>query len=529
MLSPAYLRDAADPVVAVFARVEQDIMSDIARRIVKTDMFTETAQYQLEKAQQIGLLQGDVKKVLASATGKSQKEVMQIMKSAGVESLKFDDAIYRKAGLKPTPIEKSPVVKAMLLQGVDKTNALIGNFTKTAAITSTRAFSSALDRCYLQILSGAFDRNTAIKLAVKDLASKGIEKVAYPSGAVTSMDAAVRRAVTTGLNQSVSRLQLARAEDMGCELVETTSHAGARPTHAEWQGKVFCIKGHHKSYGDFYRETGYGEGDGLCGWNCYHSFFPYFEGLSIKAFDRDPSKQNVHENDEDYKLQQRQRTLERRIRQSKQECVVLDAAIKECDSEELYKELYEEFKTASSKLVDRERALHNFIAETQRTRLNDREWTPNFTAKIASKVEKANARKKNYVDWLTLEKKGDTIDVDAFKKLVRDGRVNRDITSDQKKHSDVMVWAEQTRLAIKNNDSIKSRLYRTADAQYIIDKFGGTGKMRAHAKNLCVDEFVTLPFPAGVVFDKKVGKFIESNVVQIKWAQKGAHVFPALP
>ena len=123
---------------------------------------------------------------------------------------------------------------------------------------------------------------------------------------------------------------------MGCELVETSSHAGARPSHAEWQGKVFCIKGHHKRYGDFYRETGYGTGAGLCGWNCYHSFYPYFEGLSTPSFSHDPSKDAGRSNDEDYERQQKQRYYERKIREAKKECSTLDAAMKAAQSDELH-------------------------------------------------------------------------------------------------------------------------------------------------------------------------------------------------
>ena len=284
MLRPEYLAGAADSVVEVYSQVEQDIAEDIARRIVKNGGMTQTARWQAYKGREFGFFQEDVDMIMSKASPKAKREIQEIMAEAAEMSLSYDDSIYISAGLSPTAIRKSPAMMAMLLQGTDSTLALIGNFTKTTAIMSTIGFNNILDRAYMQILSGAFDPNTAIRRAVKEIASKGVDKIAYPSGASTSVEAAVRRAVTTGVNQSVAKLQLARAEEMGCNLVETSSHAGARPTHAEWQGQVFCIKGHHKHYGDFYKETGYGTGDGLCGWNCYHSFFPFFEGLSTPSF-----------------------------------------------------------------------------------------------------------------------------------------------------------------------------------------------------------------------------------------------------
>ncbi len=392
MLRPEYLASAADPVVEIYSKVEQDIAEDIARRIAKNGYLTETAKWQLKKAKEFGYFQNDVNKLLAEASGKSKKEISKIMSQAGAKSLAFDDAIYRAAGLQPLAVSKSPALAALLLQGTDTTLGLIGNFTKTTAQMSTVAFNSILDRAYIQILSGAFDPNTAIKRAIKEIASTGIEKIVYPSGASTSVEAAVRRAVTTGVNQSVAKLSLARADEMGCELVETSSHSGARPSHAEWQGRVFCLKGHHKTYGDFYAETGYGTGEGLCGWNCYHSFYPFFEGLSTRSFSPDPSADVGRNNDEDYELQQKQRYYERQVRNAKKECSTINAGMEAAENDDLKDELYKEFQRASVKLKNREAALQRFIDETGRTRLNERGWTGGWNRSVSGKAVWANRK-----------------------------------------------------------------------------------------------------------------------------------------
>lgn len=386
MLRPEYLACVADPVVEIFSQVEQDIVEDIARRVVKNGYLTDTARWQVQKGREFGFLREDVNSIFTQATETTKREISKIMSEAGTRSLAFDDAIYRAAGLSPIAVNKSPALAAILLQGTDTTLGLISNFTKTTAQVSTIAFNNILDRAYIQILTGAFDPNTAIKRAIKEIATTGIDKIAYPSGANTSIEAAVRRAVTTGVNQSVGKLSLARAEEMDCELVETSSHAGARPSHAEWQGRVFCIKGHHKRYGDFYRETGYGTGEGLCGWNCYHSFFPFFEGLSSSSFSRDPSKDAGRNNDEDFELQQKQRYYERRIRAAKKECATYNAAMDAVANDGLYDELYREFQQASVKLKNREAALRQFLSETGRTRLNDREWTGGWNRSVSGKA-----------------------------------------------------------------------------------------------------------------------------------------------
>lgn len=73
----------------------------------------------------------------------------------------------------------------------------------------------------------------------------------------------------------------------GCDLVEVTAHSGARPEHAEWQGKVYSRSGKSSKYPSLVEATGYGTGPGLGGWNCRHSMFPYYEGMSRVYIDEE--------------------------------------------------------------------------------------------------------------------------------------------------------------------------------------------------------------------------------------------------
>lgn len=77
---------------------------------------------------------------------------------------------------------------------------------------------------------------------------------------------------------------------------------------------------------------GYGTGDGLCGWNCNHSFFPYVEGAPrtySKAQLKDYSAKNITYNGQqltEYEALQQQRYIERGIRRWKREEVAMKAA-----------------------------------------------------------------------------------------------------------------------------------------------------------------------------------------------------------
>jgi len=392
MLTPEFLAGCSDDIILIWAETEEEILSDIARRIAKNGYLTETAEWQIEKARQLGVLNGDVAKALEKAYGKSTKEVDHLFLEAAKIAMEADNEIFLAAGIEAALLEFTPAQRAILLQGTKTTKMLLESYTHTTAKASELAFRNAADKAYLGIMSGAFDTTTAIRRSINELAKGNIESVAYPSGANHSMEAATRRAIVTGCNQSVAKLQLARAEDLGCELVEVSSHTGARPSHAEWQGEVYCISGKSGKYKDFYQETGYGDGDGLCGWNCYHNFWPYFEGLSRRAFSKDPSKDEGRTNLEDYENSQRQRALERSVREAKKECVVLNEAIQASNSAELSEQLYRDFQQSAVKLKRREEKLDKFCSETGRTRLNEREQSPGFGHSVSSKAVWANKK-----------------------------------------------------------------------------------------------------------------------------------------
>ncbi len=184
-------------------------------------------------------------------------------------------------------------------------------------------FIGSADLAYLQTTTGAMTYQQAITQAVRDVGDAGLY-VHYPSGHRDRLDVAMRRTVLTGVSQTTSELQLARAREMGQDLVQVSAHIGSRESHQVWQGLIFSRSGESEKYPDFVENTGYGTGAGLSGYNCRHSFFPFFEGISENAYnaqDREAMKtKTVTYNGEKmtvYEATQKQRYIERTIRQYK--------------------------------------------------------------------------------------------------------------------------------------------------------------------------------------------------------------------
>lgn len=324
MLTPEYLDFAAEPILELYEAYQLSVIQDIARRIAKLDYARPAAAWQLQRLIESGRVYNNAIAELSTLLGKSPKVLMEMFKRAGVRTLRFDDSIYRKVGMDPLPLHLSPAMLDVLLVGIRKTQGVFENLTRTTALFGQQAYIQATDLAYLQISTGTFDYQSAIRTAVKTTAENGLHTISF-ARTVDKADVAIRRAVLTGINQTAGQLQIARANEMGSTLVQVTAHGGARPTHQIWQGKIFSRIGAGK-YPDFVTETGYGTGPGLMGWNCRHSFFPFFPGVSENAYSEDARRElanrRVTLDGKEltvYDALQKQRELERTIRKWKRQ------------------------------------------------------------------------------------------------------------------------------------------------------------------------------------------------------------------
>ena len=337
MLPPSYLDQMPDAFVQLWQQVEDAILQDVARRIGKMDAVTPTANWQLWRYQQTEAVRNDVVKLLAKYTGKSETAIRKLLLQAATEAMEREDAIYYHSDMEPPPFEENAALNNLLDAGARQTCGTWQNLTATTANTVTGAFERTLDAAWLKVGTGAFDYKTAVKQAVDSLADD-MPMVTYPSGHTDSIEVAAWRAILTGVNQTTGKLQVARMDEMGCEFVETTAHGGARPSHAEWQGRRFHrggavdYKGRH--YPDFEAATGYGTGAGLCGWNCRHTFFAVFPELGdppqwTQEQLRELNARDIEWNGKKYtayEISQMQRARERNVRRWKKRYLAEDAA-----------------------------------------------------------------------------------------------------------------------------------------------------------------------------------------------------------
>lgn len=404
MLSPKYLEALPQPIIKIYSEFENELLGDIAKRITKADYLTPTAEWRLYKSEQLRLSSREITQRLARLTGRSEKEIRQLYTGALKEALRNDEKIYRaaiKAGCLSEDAEHkldsyfgSIAFSNALKAGYRNTNGLMRNLCNSAAAQANSRLSDELDKAFLKVASGAYTADEAVYSAVQDLGKSGIKVINYSSGHKDKVDVAVRRAVITGIGQAAGNMQLSLAADMGCDLVEVTAHLGARPSHAVWQGHIYSLSGKDPKYPDFRSSTGYGTGAGLCGWNCRHSFYPYFEGLSKPngvPFTRE-------ENDEVYRNTQKQRAYERAVRQSKRELAALDGARSATDDEALKQKLDRDFRRKAVTLKRREAKLEEHLRNTGLLPDNSRVRVDGFGRSVSQKA--VHASNKSYLQYM---------------------------------------------------------------------------------------------------------------------------------
>lgn len=355
MLTPAQLEAMPYELQQLVDQLEDDILESMAQRLAQADFDKEAFAWEMQKAQELTKTREDIVKILSRKTGVTERTIREILIFAAVESLSFDAAIYSMAGLNPLPIVRSPGMQQLLRAGIENTQGVMRNWTRTTANTATKQFEDAMDRAYMQVLSGAFSPGTAVSRAVSKLAKDGIQAVRYPSGHVDHMDVAARRAVRTGVAQTTGKLQEQLAGELGCDLMQITSHLGARPSHAVWQGQIVSRSG--KSGYLTLDDIEYGSGQGFKGWNCRHDWYPYIEGLSFSTAEL----YDLNENREVYEATQKQRKLERRVRASKRACVAGQAALDAAADSETRAKLAQQLERDGAMLKRRREELKEFV------------------------------------------------------------------------------------------------------------------------------------------------------------------------
>lgn len=355
MITTDKISQMARGLTDLYVRMETDLIVEIAKYFKVGEVYPDMIDWQASKMQQMGWLRQDAVKAISEVSGRALVEIENVLEAIGLEAIKDDDIRYKlavRAGQQTAvaiPFEASSAMRN-IMDGVIQNTKNYLNLTNTTALNATQStYLNTVNQVYLETMTGMTSYDDAVRKATRRLADSGMDNltasVRYGSGARAHIDVAVRRNIMTSSAQMVGKMQIQRAQEWGNNLVEVSSHADARPEHAEWQGKVYSLEGGTSEYPNLAAETGYGTGEGLMGYNCRHVFYPYFDGLSEQTYPH----YNEDVDDENYEIAQEQRQLERDVRQWKRRELIADATQDDQEKEK-----------ASAKVKEKEDALKDF-------------------------------------------------------------------------------------------------------------------------------------------------------------------------
>jgi hypothetical protein len=369
MLSDYQKEQLSAEMVPMFQDLEQDTIQDIARRLRKSKRWTESAELQAKALESLGYspsqiqarvldkLHADkdfidmlnentlehkklVRERIRETVDSAQAHGDKIIGRAGDMSFADDVAFWKTKG---QHLKSSPALKQISSESSKRLEHELKSLTHStgfkftgAPIPVEKAFNHSMDKAVINVASGAFSSEQAVEQVVSDLEKSGLRYVNYASGVTRGIDVAAHLAVRTTLNQMAADISMSNAEQLGTDLVEVSSHGGARSgdghaNHAGWQGKVYSISG--KAHPKESKRLGYKilsleavtgyphDPAGLCGYNCKHTFYPFIEGISDPTpIEKEPEPVKVNgKTYTHYQATQYQRRLERELREFKRQ------------------------------------------------------------------------------------------------------------------------------------------------------------------------------------------------------------------
>lgn len=328
-------------LVQIFSDLEDRIMEDIVMRIRINGFSSATADWEITRLQQLGKSDAEIRQAVKDALAASDEQLDTIFSDAVYQEYYKHARAYKIMGVQQIPYSQNTPLQELVEAIRDQTRGTFRNMTQTMGfarripgtnqVTFTplaQFYQSTLDSAILGIHSGAFSYQTELERVISTLTNSGLRTVSYANGYKMRIDSAARTALITGFRQIQGLINQQVAAALKTDSYEVTWHAGARPDHQPWQGRVYTMQ-------QLRSVCGLGDVTGLCGANCYHNYDAFIPGVSVRTYtDEWLDAQNARENTPKdyngkqyttYEALQEQRRMERGMRKTRQDIRLLEA------------------------------------------------------------------------------------------------------------------------------------------------------------------------------------------------------------
>lgn len=346
----------AAPIADAYTSIEERLLVRIARQLSLNDdhQLNEVSKWQLKQLAKHGTLRQDAHKIIAAGTRGIPGDVADTVRKA-IDDTLAEDGIQGMWHNQQFAESAANAVKHYRNQAKNVYNQVNTVMKYKAESTFVRAVNSVADKWTQEqrreqseiankqdvlnilnsntaaVVSGAESRTKAVRTTIHEMAQKGIPAFVDKSGREWSPEAYVNMDIRATVKNTALEAEFSTMDNLGQDVFEVSSHPGSRPKCRPWQGKLISRSGKTTEITDIngrkhkvipLSQTSFGEPDGLFGINCGHR--P--RGVSDGLFRNSAVEYEDTEDKELYNKVCKQRELERKVRKSKTEADMLEAA-----------------------------------------------------------------------------------------------------------------------------------------------------------------------------------------------------------
>ena len=362
------LEELRKRAAAIAEPIWETLLRDIVRRVRGAGGITSTAEYQIYRAEQLGLAEKAIKAAIAEQMKISDAAIDMLFEELKDETVLFEE----NAELRQLVEAYGTVSKKASAADYE---GLWAPGPDGKLYTVKEAYGKIMDFAWMQTATGTYDFQTAVREATKKLLERGLRVIPGKDGRSYRLEYAVRSYITNRMGEMFNAVNQMNYDAIGADGWEISAHPAPAPDHALYQGRQYSKEEYDRINNSLARKFGW--------WNCRHLVYPIRLGVSPRAYSDeqlqkylDDNEKGVWYNGQHYTLSEardRKRQLESLISQTKYDILAAEG------DEQLLKE-------RQIRLQNQRREYERFCRETGQEPENWRTMVAAFGRSEASKA-----------------------------------------------------------------------------------------------------------------------------------------------
>lgn len=276
------LEELRKKAAAVSEPIHELLLQDIVRRVRGAGAITSTAEYQIYRAEQLGLAEKEIKKAISEQLRVSDTVIDALFEDMADLTAEFSD----NGQLQQLVEAYSTVSRRAAAEDFDN---LWAPGPDGKLYTVKEAYGKIMDFAYMQTATGALDYQTAIRRSLKELLQRGIRTIPRADGRSMRIEYAVRQYLVNRMGEMHNAISQMNYETIGADGWEISAHAAPAPDHAPYQGHQYSAEEYEQINGSLERKFGW--------WGCMHTVYPILLGISEPAYSDEQLQRYLDENE----------------------------------------------------------------------------------------------------------------------------------------------------------------------------------------------------------------------------------------